>query len=377
MTDSRPGAMQLGRRRLLQGAAAFTAIGLGMPQGHAQRRSELILGGGGYVDPANGARRWVFAAADLSSGSVRRTDTAFFPHGLAIHTRSPERLFVFEKIGPGACEVNLRTMEVVRPISLHEGHAFYGHGAVSADGKLLYSTETRLDDQTGRIAVRDSSTLEYLGEFPSFGDHPHDCRLVDGGRVMVVTNGGGTEASGHHASLAYVDVKSRKLLRRFDMPGESFNAGHVAVAGEAAVVVSAPRRGLPNDRSGAVSVRSPGGGLVTLAQPADVTSRMQGESLSVAVHMPGRIFGVTHPDANMVTFWTLVRPRLLKVLEMPRPRGIALSADGSRFIVSYGPQTGLVQVPAATLVPDEALRVSDTFLGGSHIVNWTRETARA
>ncbi|NDG64940.1 MAG: DUF1513 domain-containing protein, partial [Planctomycetes bacterium] len=46
----------------------------------------------------------------------------------------------------GACEINLQSMEVVRPIPLHEGHAFYGHGAVSADGRLLYSTETRLDD---------------------------------------------------------------------------------------------------------------------------------------------------------------------------------------------------------------------------------------
>jgi len=373
MIDRHPGRMHSGRRRLLQGAAAFTALGLGLPQVHAQRRTELILGGGGYVDPANGARKWVFAAVDLASGNVRRTDSSFFPHGIAIHPQSRERLFVFEKIGTGACEINLSSMEVVRPIPLHEGHAFYGHGAVSADGTLLYSTETRASDGSGVIAVRSTATLEYIGEFPSHGDHPHDCRLIDGGRVMVVTNGGGTEASGHHASLAYVDVKTRRLLRRFDMPGESFNAGHLAVAGETAVVVSAPRRGLPNDRPGAVSVRSPGGGLVTMTRPAEVVARMQGESLSVAVHVSGGLFGVTHPDGNMVTFWTLRRPRLLKVLELPRPRGIALTLDRSRFIISYGPQTNLVQVSVGSLVPDEATRVGDTYLGGSHIVNWNSD----
>jgi len=361
----------LGRRQFLCGATAGAVLALAGRQACAQRQSEFIVGGGGYVDPAGGVRKWVFAAADLASGRVRRTDTAFFPHGVAIHPQSRERLFVFEKIGSGACEVNLSAMEVVRPVPLHAGHAFYGHGAVSADGKLLFSTETRTADQSGFIAVRDSRTLDYLGEFPSYGDNPHDCRLIDGGRVMVVTNGGGTEESRHHPSLAYVDVRSRKLLHRYELQPEQFNAGHVAVQGDTAVVVSAPRRGLPADRLGAISVRSPGGGLATLSRPAEVTARMRGEALSVAIHAGSGVFGVTHPDGNMVTFWTLRHPRLLKVLEFPRPRGIALTADGTRFILSYGPQTNLVQIPVGTLAPDQATLVSDTFLGGSHIVNWS------
>ena len=355
--------------------AAGSLFALSARSSLAQAPAEVILGGGGFVDPATAARKWVFAAVDLASGTVRRTDTPFLPHGIAIHPRERNRLFVFEKIGPGACEIDLGSLQVVRPIPLHEGHAYYGHGAVSADGKLLFSTETRWSDQGGVIAVRDSTSLEYRGEFPSYGDNPHECRLIDAGRVMVVTNGGGTRDSGHRPSLAYIDVRTRKLLRRLELADERFNTGHVAVEGRSAVVVSAPRRGLPNDQLGAISVHAPDAALKTMVQPAEVVSRMQGEALSVAIHRASGVFGVTHPDGNMVTFWTLQRPRLVKVLELPRPRGIALTTDGSRFIVSYGPQTGMVQIPASTLVPDEATRVSDTFLGGSHIVNWTRERA--
>lgn len=368
---------QFGRRDFLMAAgAAGSVFALSSARSSlAQTPAEVILGGGGFIDPATSARKWVFAAVDLASSAVRRADMAFLPHGIAIHPRDRNRLFVFEKIGPGACEIDLASLQVVRPIPVHEGHAYYGHGAVSADGKLLFSTETRLSDQGGRIAVRDSATLEYRGEFPSYGDYPHECRLIDAGRVMVVTNGGGTEDSGHRPSLAYIDVRTRKLLRRLELADERFNAGHVAVEGRSAVVVSAPRRGLPTDQIGAISVHAPDAALKTMAQPAEVVSRMQGEALSVAIHRSSGVFGVTHPDGNMVTFWTLQRPHLVKVLELPRPRGIALTTDGSRFIVSYGPQTAMVQIPASTLVPDEATRVSDTFLGGSHIVNWTRERA--
>lgn len=364
-------AMNHSRRRLLQGAAAAALLTLAWRSQAASSRAGLILGGGGYVDPADGARKWVFAAVDAASGTVRRTETAFFPHGIAIHPHSRERLFVFEKIGPGACEIDLAAMQAVRSIPLREGHAFYGHGAVSADGRLLYSTETRVDDGGGVIAVRDTRTLGYLGEFPSHGDHPHECRLIEGGRVMVVTNGGGTAESGHRPSLVYVDVRSRRLLRRLELSGGQFNAGHVAVAGGAAVVVSAPRRGLPAERLGAVSVHAPGGALITMTEPTAVASRMLGEALSVAIHAASGVFGVTHPDGNMVSFWTLQRPQLVKVLDLPRPRGISITSDGERFIVSYGPQASLVQVPADTLVPDETTRIDATYLGGSHIVNWT------
>lgn len=367
---------RLGRRDFLIAAGVAgggSLLALSARRSFAQAQAEIILGGGGFVDPATAARKWVFAAVDLATGAVRRADMAFLPHGIAIHPGNRNRLFVFEKIGPGACEIDLASLQVVRPIPVHEGHAFYGHGAVSADGKLLFSTETRLSDQGGVIAVRDSASLEYRGEFPSHGDNPHECRLIDAGRVMVITNGGGTLESGHRPSLTYIDVRTRKLLRRLELTDERFNAGHVAVEGRSAVVVSAPRRGFPNDQLGAISVHAPDALLKTMAQPDEVVSRMQGEALSVAIHRPSGVFGVTHPDGNMVTFWTLQRPRLVKVLDLQRPRGIALTADGSRFIISYGPQTGMVQIPASTLVPDESSRVSDTFLGGSHIVNWTRE----
>ncbi len=372
--------MTLTRRDFLGYAGAGTMFALSGSRAAAQPGADILLGGGGYQDlDAGGERKWVFASVDLAARKSRRVETRFLPHGIAIHPQHQNRLFVFEKIGPGACEIDLDPSgpRMVRPIPVREGYAFYGHGAVSRDGKLLYSTETRLSDKSGVIAVRDSGTLAYLGEFPTYGDKPHDCHLLGGGKVMVVTNGGGTVGSGKRPSLTYVDVDTRKLLDKFELRSEQFNTGHVAATPDgAAVVISAPREGLPTTHLGAISVRTAGSkALATITQPAEVTGRMRGEALSVAVHGPSGVFGVTHPGGDMVTFWTLKEARFVKMLEFPRVRGISLNAGGDRFILSYGPRTNAVQITAAGLEPVADTQLTDTFLGGSHILNWTRARA--
>jgi hypothetical protein len=45
------------------------------------------------------------------------------------------RVVVFEKIGPGAAEIDLKSGRVTRGIRPAQGRWFYGHGAFSPDGK--------------------------------------------------------------------------------------------------------------------------------------------------------------------------------------------------------------------------------------------------
>lgn len=339
---------------------------------------ELLLGGGGYVDLKDRVtQRFALACVEVARRSVGLVPTGFLPHGIAVDPLHPQRVVAFEKIGPGCCEIDLAGGELTRSVTPTEGRWFYGHGAFSPDGRLLYSTETVNSEERGVIGVRDASTLEYLGEFPTFGENPHDCRLLEGGSVLVVTNGGGAAGTDMRPCVTFVDVETRRLLERLELRSERVNAGHLAMAGDGGlVVVSAPRKGLAETEPGAVSMRQGRGALTTMTEPAEVAARMLGEALSVEVHEPSGVAAVTHPSGDMVTFWSMGELRLLKVLDLPRARGLALTRDGERFLVSYGVTAELVEIDPDSLDPVPGSGLSRSFLTGSHLFHWNRIAAQ-
>lgn len=342
--------------------------------GASPAEGDLILGGGGFVDPADGrTQHFAFVRVDVPGRRVGLTPTTFLPHGVAVDPLDAHRVVAFEKIGPGCAEIDLASGRVTRGIRPAEGRWFYGHGAFSADGRLLYSTETVNARESGVIGVRDAKTLAYLGEFPTFGENPHDCQLIEGGRVMVVTNGGGALGTDMRPCVTYVDVASRRLLEKQELSSERHNTGHLALGGpDALVIVSAPRKGLTDRDLGAVSLRRGGEPLRTMTEPAAVASRMLGEALSVEIHEPSGVVAVTHPMGGMVTFWSLADFTLKKVLELPRPRGLALTRDGRGFLLSYGESAELVEVDPETLEVRPGTALHQSFLTGSHLFNWNR-----
>lgn len=362
-------------------AAAQTAL---KAAGHApltadarRRDGDFILGGGSFIDLADGkTQRFGLAAIDLPQRRAGLIATNFLPHGVAIHPQKPVTVVAFEKIGPGCAEIDLAAGSVRRFIQPTRDRWFYGHGAYSTDGKLLYSTETINSTGEGVIGVRDATTFDYLGDFPTFGDNPHDCHLIEDGKVLVITNGGGKQGTDRQPCVTWVDVASRKLIEKQDIAGDRFNTGHLSTAGKnGLVVVSAPRAGLTEQDLGAVSLRIAGGPLVTVTDPADIAARMTGEALSVEVHESTGTAAVTHPLGGMVTWWSTTDRQFKKVMDRPRPRGVTLSRDGARYLLSFGPTTELVEIDATTLEVVAGSGMSQTFLSGSHLFNWTRLTA--
>jgi hypothetical protein len=333
----------------------------------------LILGGGTYLDPNTLQAKYVISIVDLGSRARTLTDMSFMPHGIHRNPSDTNRLVIFEKRGPGACEYDLNTREVVRYIPVIEGRYFYGHGAYSLDGSLIYSTETILKTGDGVIAIRDAKTLDIIGEFPSFGKEPHECKLINGGQTMVVTNGGGN-IQGDAPCVTYIDIASQKLIEKVELNNARLNTGHASVSNTGSlVVVSAPRSGLGKQNLGGVSIRPHGDTMKAAASPVMVANRMQGEALSVAIHCEANIAAVTHPDGNMVTIWSLQNRQLIKVIELEKPRGVELTANMKNFVVSYGPTANLIQIPVATLEPDEKSVIPASYISGSHIYNWSRK----
>lgn len=335
--------------------------------------SNIILGGGKYIKEGESQASFVLSVVNLENKVRDLTPMSFLAHGIHRNPTNQNQLAIFEKKGPNACEYDLSSKKIVRVIPKIDNRYFYGHGAYSLDGKILFSTETELSGLNGMIGIRDSIDLTYLGEFPSYGKEPHECKLIDNGKTLVVTNGGG-DKNGDSPSVTYIDVNSQKLIEKVELTRAELNTGHLAIGEKGdLVVVSAPRAGLGKTSLGGVSIRPKGKALESIDNPENVTQKMFGEALSVSIHNKKRIAVVTHPDGNMVTFWSIADRKLLKVIDMPRPRGVELTVDQSQFLISYGNNANLASVSVDTLELDQSAIIYSSYITGSHIYNWSRE----
>jgi hypothetical protein len=340
----------------------------------AQKGDDIIIGGGRYKEPAQSAAiQFVFSVLNLKTRQHHLIPLNFLPHGVSVNPNCLTQLVVCEKIGPGSAVIDLETMSLVETIETDPGRHYYGHCAYSKSGDVFYTTETYRDSFKGVIVIRDAQSKEVIGEFPSYGDSPHECYLIDDGSTMVVTNGGG-DIGGDKPNVSYIDISSQQLLRQEHLTNRHINAGHLMLAADGSlIVVSAPRSGLGPDKLGGVSIQPQGKLMRSVSSPKKVISKMKGEALSVAIHQD--IAMVTHPTGNMVTCWSMKDRRLLKRIDLPVPRGVTLTKDKRYFVVSYGPQASVVQIDTQNLELLEMTASHATYLTGSHLYNWSEMIA--
>lgn len=333
-----------------------------------------VLGGGGYL--REGKQHFVLAMVNLDAESPQAETfpLTFLGHGIAFDPRDRFRAAVFEKKGPGACLVDLREHQVVRPIESPSGRRFYGHGAYSADGSLLYATESLIEnDFAGVLSVRDAVSLQELGLIPTHGVSPHDCLLIDEGKTLVVSNGGGPMDGGDAPCVCYVELASGKLLDKVVLDSARHNTGHIALSARGDLaVISAPRDGLPNpnEQLGALSLRPHGGEVTTVKRPGSVVHRMLGETLSLTILEDSQTVVATNPYGNLVSIWHLIDATFVGKIELQGPRGVCQSLDNEWFLVSHvlGQSVALTAYSSATRKPIGWVQ-SPSFMSGSHVVS--------
>jgi hypothetical protein len=331
-----------------------------------------VLYGGCRYQKADQPVEYAFVRVRPFTNEVHWQPTDFLLHGWAIPPDNPEWVFFFEKEGPHAALFDRSSLQRVKTIVPHGGRNFYGHGAIARNGAWLLSTESEPNGR-GAIGIRDTRTLDYLGEFPSYGHNPHDCHLIDEGRTLVVSNGGGKVGEDEAPNVAYIDVASQKLLHRHSMPDARFNTGHVApLPAHRAVVVSAPRRGLDAKHLGAVSFCDQTSELTLWHAPERLTPPLLGEALSVLALPERNLAVISHPTPGWVTLWRLDSGQFLRALPVPAARGLALARDGQHIWVSYSVDGKLLLGKIDFLKEDARVEpaIPQSMLAGSHILNY-------
>ncbi len=277
---------------------------------------------------------------------------------------APERALLIGKNEPRAVEIDFVARRIVRSFDSSSGRAFYGHGAYSRDGRHLYCTELDLKSAVGALVIRDAATLRTVGELATFGQSPHDCRVIDGGRTMLVVNAG--RAPDYVGScLTRVDLSTGKLLNTLANPTPRVHLTHFAVAADGTLVVSsAPNTGRPA-AAGSIFVATPGRELTEVALPAALAVRLHDETLSVAIADAQRVAAVTVPAGNCVVFVDLPSATARGFVALDRPAGVVRSPDGRHFIV--GARTSVHFVRVDTLTEDATLGRTLGFGSFSHM----------
>ena len=218
-------------------------------------------------------------------------------HAAAAHPLRPQAVAFARRPGTFALVLDCVTGGVSHRLTPPAGRQFNGHGAFSADGAVLYTSEVVADTSEGRIGLWDTSDYSRAGEWGSGGIGPHDLkRLADG--ALVVANGGiatdprdrtKLNIDSMRPNLTRLDPDGR-IVAQAELPRDyrQNSIRHLAIAGDGTVAFAMQWEG---DAADAVPLLGlwRAGDLHLCPVPEDQAQRMQGYAGSIAVAADGRI----------------------------------------------------------------------------------------
>ncbi|MFD1625560.1 DUF1513 domain-containing protein [Azospirillum griseum] len=323
------------------------------------------------------------AAFDVD-GAVRfTTATPGRAHGVvprpALDGTSQSEAVVFaRRPGRWFLPLSLRDGTPAAPVTAPEDRRFTGHGAFTADGRLLYVAEDDVPNETGAIGVYDATDgYRRLGALPTHGLGPHELLALDGGAVLAVANGGvithpdtgraKLNLDAMDSSLTYVEAASGRLLDQVRLPEEHANLGirHIAALADGGVAF-----GVQDERpigllQPLVGAHRPGGGAVRLFDaPEDVWTRLDGYIGSVA--SDGRLVAASSPKGGLVGLWDPMTGAWIKAIPLPDGCGLAPCDDG--FALTSG--LGVMERITATTDAPVSERRSPAFRWDNHLTRW-------
>ena len=196
--------------------------------------------------------------------------------------------------------------------------------------------------------------------------------------MLVISNTGKSKTGFHQPSLVYIDLNTEKLIERIKLENSGFyqnglNCGHFKISdNNDLIIASAPTDSHNTDLSGGVSIRKQNERVSTMTEPEVVFKRMTGEALGIEINQQQTIAAITHPQANLLTFWSIKDKKIIKAYSFENPRGISQTVDNKDFIVSYGTKPAMAKISTGDLSPQTDSIVQPTHASGEHLINWSK-----
>jgi len=324
--------MAIDRRHLLIGTLAFVGSG-GL-------RNAFGADAANEVTYASAARRsdGSFCIVLLSADGrlVREIPLSARGHDIALH-RPAGRAVAFAR-RPGTFAVAFRFDRDEPPVIFNAatGRHFYGHGAFSADGRLLYVSENDIAGARGVVGIYDvAAGYKKIGEHASYGVGPHELILLPDGKTLAIANGGldtvpdaGREnlnLDDMKPSLAFVDAMSGARLADFPLGGDlrSLSIRHLAADARGNVWFGGQWQGVLAEAPALIGSASIGGALRLLPGDGVNTPDLKGYVGSMAASGDGRIIAASSPKAGRVVFIDAAASEIVAESDLKDACGIA------------------------------------------------------
>lgn len=262
---------------------------------------------------AVGQPEWV-AAAKLADGShaLHGIDAAgaitfavALPdrgHAAAAHPYRAEVVGFARRPGIFGLVIDCRDGRVIHRLTPPQGRQFNGHGAFSADGTRLYTSEVVAEGSAGRVGVWDvRAGYRRIGEWDSRGIGPHELRLLPDGNLVIANGGIETDPTDRtplnldrmRPNLAILDAEGGEVsIRSFGDELAQNSIRHLALLPEG-VAFAMQWQGDPDDAVPLLGIARAGGVLTSHAAAVSEIYAMKGYAGSIAA--TGDMIAITSP----------------------------------------------------------------------------------
>lgn len=315
--------------------------------GFVARPTWADVGAPHYVSAAEMPdKTYQLCGLDAQGNVTFRVDLPARGHAAAAHPIRAEAVAFARRPGNFAVVIDCALGGGIAHLRAPEGRHFYGHGAFSHDGHILFTTENDFETGAGVIGQWDAQNgYRRMGEFPSGGVGPHEMLLMPDGDTLVVANGG-IETHPHSGrsklnipimrpNLSYLSLTGNVVDQVEIAPELHKNSmRHLAVRDDGLVAVAMQWQGGIDTLPPLVATHVRGGVLQVLHAPPKEHRRMNGYAGSVAISATGKEAAITSPRGGLVQVFSLINNVHIATHEISDVCGI--SANKAGFLCSSG-----------------------------------------
>lgn len=332
-----------------------------------QRRAFLQAAGAGFIAsllPQHAAAladaELVFASATQqksgSFGAALITETGKLIANIDLPDRGHDvtyspilgRAVVFAR-QPGTFAVVFDPQGRQAPVTLTsvEGRHFFGHGAFSPDGTLLYATENDFDNARGVIGIFDvRAGYKRIGEFDTYGTGPHEMLLLPDGVTFAIANGGIETHPDYgraelnldtmQPSLSFVDRRDGSLIGQLKLDADlhQLSIRHMAVDKHNRVWFGCQFRGDAARRPQLVGYATLDGEIRLIELPDDALRDLRNYIGSLAASADGGLIAASSPEGGTILAIDVDGGKSIAVQVLKSGCGVAPDSGG--FVVSSG-----------------------------------------
>ncbi|MBY3046307.1 DUF1513 domain-containing protein [Rhizobium leguminosarum] len=266
-------------------------------------------------------------------------------HGMAFSASTGKTVAFARR--PGTYAMIFDSWNKSEPIVINsrEDRHFYGHGAFSPDGRLLYASENDFDGNRGMIGLYDATDrFTRIGEFETYGIGPHDMTVSDDGRLLIVANGGiethpdfgrtKLNLGEMQPSLVLIDAATGALVEKHVLPAEwaELSTRHVDLDSAGRIWFACQYEGHRKDLPPLVGHFAKGEDLSFIDLPEETTRRLANYVGAIAVNRSEGLVGITSPKGGASVTIDARTGKMLTETSIPDAAGIAPARSG--FAVS-------------------------------------------